>query len=42
MKPRLLRNLCVDLRDSLCDVPTGTPPRHPSIALTLHKIHGFT
>jgi len=34
----LFRNLGVDLRDSLCDVPKGTSPRHPLIALTLRKI----
>jgi hypothetical protein len=38
VKTRLLRNLCVDLRDSLCDVPSGTPRRYPSIALTVRKI----
>ena len=31
----------LSLRDSLCGVARGTPPRHPSIALTLRKIHVF-
>jgi len=34
----LFCNLCVNLRDFLCDVPKSTPPRNLLISLTLQKI----